>query len=196
MPKKVLIGIVKSDKSDKTRRVEIPRLVRHPLYGKFLRKQTVCYVHDEENASGEGDVVEIIESRRRSKTKRWDLVRIVEKSTEVDVVALRAAQRQREMEKDQGFDDGSISRVEEETPAKTEAEAPVEEVATEEVATEEVATEEVATEEVAAEEVATEEVAAEEVATEEVATEEVATEEVATEEVATEEVAGSDEEKE
>jgi small subunit ribosomal protein S17 len=181
MPKKVLIGIVKSDKSDKTRRVEIPRLVRHPLYGKFLRKQTVCYVHDEENASGEGDVVEIIESRRRSKTKRWDLVRIVEKSTEVDVVALRAAQRQREMEKDQGFDDGSISRVEGETPAKTEAEAPVEEVATEEVATEEVATEEVATEEVA---------------TEEVATEEVATEEVATEEVATEEVAGSDEEKE
>ena len=145
MPKKVVIGIVKSDKSDKTRRVEIPRLVRHPLYGKFLRKQTVCYVHDEENASGEGDVVEIIESVRRSKTKRWDLVRIVEKSTEVDVVALRAAQRQREMEKDQGFDDGSISRVEEETPAKTE-----------EVATEEVATEEVATEEVAAEEVATE----------------------------------------
>jgi small subunit ribosomal protein S17 len=79
MPKKVLIGIVKSDKSDKTRRVEIPRLVRHPLYGKFLRKQTVCYVHDEENASSEGDLVEIIESVRRSKTKRWDLVRIVEK---------------------------------------------------------------------------------------------------------------------
>ena len=148
MPKKVLIGIVKSDKSDKTRRVEIPRLVRHPLYGKFLRKQTVCYVHDEENASGEGDVVEIIESVRRSKTKRWDLVRIVEKSTEVDVVALRAAQRQREMEKDQGFDDGSNSRVEEEIPAKTE-EVAAEEVAAEEVATEEVATEEVATEEVA-----------------------------------------------
>ena len=138
MPKKVLIGVVKSDKSDKTRRVEIPRLVRHPLYGKFLRKQTVCYVHDEENASGEGDVVEIIESVRRSKTKRWDLVRIVEKSTEVDVVALRAAQRQRELEKDHGFDDGSIARVEEET---TEAQAPAEEVATEEVATEEVATE-------------------------------------------------------
>jgi small subunit ribosomal protein S17 len=167
MPKKVLIGIVKSDKSDKTRRVEIPRLVRHPLYGKFLRKQTVCYVHDEENASSEGDLVEIIESVRRSKTKRWDLVRIVEKSTEVDVVALRAAQRQREMEKDQGFDDGSISRVEDETIAQTESQTPVEEVAAEEVAAEEVAAEEVAAEEVAAEEVATEEVATEEVATEE-----------------------------
>ena len=165
MPKKVLIGIVKSDKSDKTRRVEIPRLVRHPLYGKFLRKQTVCYVHDEENASGEGDLVEIIESVRRSKTKRWDLVRIVEKSTEVDVVALRAAQRQREMEKGQGFDDGSIARVEEETPAKPEA--PVEEAPVEEVAVEEVAVEEAPVEEAPVEEVAVEEVAVEEVATEE-----------------------------
>ena len=140
MPKKVVIGIVKSDKSDKTRRVEIPRLVRHPLYGKFLRKQTVCYVHDEENASGEGDIVEIIESVRRSKTKRWDLVRIVEKSTEVDVVALRAAQRQREMEKDQGFDDGSISRVEE---------AVVEEAVVEEAVVEEAAVEEAVVEEAA-----------------------------------------------
>ena len=153
MPKKVLIGIVKSDKSDKTRRVEIPRLVRHPLYGKFIRKQTVCYVHDEENASGEGDLVEIIESVRRSKTKRWDLVRIVEKSTEVDVVALRAAQRQREMEKGQGFDDGSITHVEE---------VAVEEEAVEEVAVEEVAVEEVAVEEEAVEEVAVEEEAVEE----------------------------------
>lgn len=115
MPKKVVIGIVKSDKSDKTRRVEIPRLVRHPLYGKFIRKQTVCYVHDEENASSEGDLVEIIESARRSKTKRWDLVRIVEKSTEVDVVALRAAQRQREVENSEGFHDGTISNTEEAT---------------------------------------------------------------------------------
>jgi len=115
MPKKVVIGIVKSDKSDKTRRVEIPRLVRHPLYGKFMRKQTVCYVHDEENASSEGDLVEIIESVRRSKTKRWDLVRIVEKSTEVDVVALRAAQRQREVENSEGFHDGTISNAEEAT---------------------------------------------------------------------------------
>jgi small subunit ribosomal protein S17 len=123
MPKKVVIGIVKSDKSDKTRRVEIPRLVRHPLYGKFIRKQTVCYVHDEENASSEGDLVEIIESVRRSKTKRWDLVRIVEKSTEVDVVALRAAQRQREMENNEGFHDGSISRAEEESVV-AEAETP------------------------------------------------------------------------
>ena len=164
MPKKVVIGIVKSDKSDKTRRVEIPRLVRHPLYGKFIRKQTVCYVHDEENASGEGDIVEIIESVRRSKTKRWDLVRIVEKSTEVDVVALRAAQRQREMEKDQGFDDGSISRVEEEATATIAADAPEKETVAEEVAVEEPVAEEVAVEEPVAEEVAEEETVTEEVA--------------------------------
>ncbi len=153
MPKKVVIGIVKSDKSDKTRRVEIPRLVRHPLFGKFLRKQTVCYVHDEENASGEGDVVEIIESVRRSKTKRWDLVRIVEKSTEVDVVALRAAQRQREIEKDQGFDDGSISHVEE---------AVVEEAVVEEAVVEEAVVEEAVVEEAVVEEAVVEEAVVEE----------------------------------
>jgi len=98
MPKKVAVGVVKSDKMDKTRRVEIARLVRHPLYGKYVGKQTVCYVHDEDNVSNQGDLVEIIESVRRSKKKRWDLVRVVEKNTEVDVVALRAAQRQQQLD--------------------------------------------------------------------------------------------------
>ena len=90
MPKTVAIGTVKSDKMDKTRRVEIPRLVKHPKYGKFIRRKTVCYVHDENNESGVGDTVEIIEAAPRSKTKRWDLVRVVEKSTAVDVAALKA----------------------------------------------------------------------------------------------------------
>ena len=91
MPKTVAVGVVISAKQDKTRRVEIPRLVKHPKYGKYIKKKTVCYVHDEKNESGEGDTVEIIESIPRSKTKRWNLQRIVAKSTMVDVAALRAA---------------------------------------------------------------------------------------------------------
>jgi small subunit ribosomal protein S17 len=79
------IGIVTRDKTLKTRRVEVPRLYRHPRYGKTLRTKTICYVHDENNDSHNGDLVEIVESRPRSKTKRWDLVRIVTKSTSVKV---------------------------------------------------------------------------------------------------------------
>jgi len=96
MPKRQAIGRVTSDKMDKTRVVEIPRLVRHPKYGKFVRKRTVCYVHDETNESGYGDTVEIIESRPLSKKKRWQLVKVLEKNTEVDVTALRAARKQAE----------------------------------------------------------------------------------------------------
>ncbi len=91
MPKKIAVGVVKSDKCLKTRRVEIDRHVRHPKYGKFIRQRTVCYVHDENNESGLGDTVEIIESRPLSKTKRWNLVRVVERSRAVDVAALKAA---------------------------------------------------------------------------------------------------------
>ncbi|EAQ82595.1 30S ribosomal protein S17 [Blastopirellula marina] len=94
MPKKVLVGKVTSDKMDKTRRVEITRRLRHPLYGKYYSRRMVCHVHDESNESGQGDMVEIIESRPLSKTKRWALVRIVEKSREVDVAALKAARDQ------------------------------------------------------------------------------------------------------
>ena len=91
MPKKVAVGLVTSDKTAKTRRVEIPRLVKHPKYGKFIRRKTICYVHDEHSESGKGDTVEIVETRPRSKTKRWELVRVIEKSTIVDVAKLRAA---------------------------------------------------------------------------------------------------------
>jgi small subunit ribosomal protein S17 len=93
MPKRVETGIVTSDKMAKTRRVEIPRLVRHPRYGKFVRRKTICYVHDENNESHAGDVVEIMESRPMSRTKRWELVRVVEKGKLVDLVAMRAAAR-------------------------------------------------------------------------------------------------------
>ena len=93
MPKRVVSGIVTSDKMSKTRRVEINRLVKHPKYKKYIRRRTVCYAHDEGNESGTGDRVEIIESEPLSKLKRWRLVRVLEKSTEVDVAALRAARK-------------------------------------------------------------------------------------------------------
>ena len=94
MPKKVAVGVVTGANNEKTRRVEILRRVKHPVYGKYIRQRTVCYVHDEKNESAEGDTVEIVESRPRSRTKRWELVQIIEKSRAVDVAALRAAARQ------------------------------------------------------------------------------------------------------
>src|SRR5438477_12130384 len=77
--RRIEIGIVTSDKMDKTRRVEIPRLVKHPRYGKYIRRRTICHVHDETNESRAGDQVEIMETRRLPKTKTWRLVKIVAK---------------------------------------------------------------------------------------------------------------------
>jgi small subunit ribosomal protein S17 len=91
MPKRVEIGVVVSDRVQKTRRVEIPRLVRHAKYGKILRRRTVCHVHDEANDSKQGDTVEIVESRPRSRLKRWELVRVVTRSQAVDLAAMKAA---------------------------------------------------------------------------------------------------------
>jgi small subunit ribosomal protein S17 len=93
MPKKQVIGVVTSDRMEKSRRVEVSRMERHPKYGKYIKRRTVCHVHDENNESGLGDTVEIIECPPKSKTKRWDLVRVVSKSQEVDLAALRAAQK-------------------------------------------------------------------------------------------------------
>ena len=93
MPSRVVVGVVTSDRASKTRRVEINRLVRHEKYGKFVKRRSVCHVHDENNESAMGDTVEIQESRPLSRLKRWTLVRIVEKNKEVDLAALRAAKR-------------------------------------------------------------------------------------------------------
>jgi small subunit ribosomal protein S17 len=93
MPKRKSIGVVTSDKMNKSRRVEIPRLVMHAKYGKFIRRKTVCHVHDEENTSHVGDTVEIVECRPRSKTKCWELVRVVAQSRLVDIAAMRQAAR-------------------------------------------------------------------------------------------------------
>jgi small subunit ribosomal protein S17 len=73
------VGVVTSDKMNKTRRVEIPRLVKHPRYGKYIKRRTICHVHDEQNESRQGDTVEIMETRPLSKTKHWRLLRIVTK---------------------------------------------------------------------------------------------------------------------
>jgi small subunit ribosomal protein S17 len=93
MPKRVVVGVVTSDKTAKTRRVEVQRLVREPKYGKYQRRRTVCHVHDELNDSKLGDTVEITECRPRSRTKVWELVRVVSRNQGVDFAALRAAAR-------------------------------------------------------------------------------------------------------
>lgn len=80
--RRVEVGVVTRDKMDKTRRVEIPRLVKHPRYGKYIKRRTVCYVHDEQNQSRLGDTVEIMETRPLSKLKSWRLVRVVTKAPE------------------------------------------------------------------------------------------------------------------
>jgi small subunit ribosomal protein S17 len=75
--KTTLIGIVTSARGEKTLRVEVSSKVKHPLYGKYVRHRTVCYAHDEEQAASEDDRVEIVECRPRSKTKRWELVKVL-----------------------------------------------------------------------------------------------------------------------
>ena len=89
--RRTLVGIVTRDKTAKTRRVEVGRLVRHAKYGKFIKQRTVCYVHDEKNESHLGDTVEIAESRPLSKTKRWRLVRVVTKAPSRTLASLEGA---------------------------------------------------------------------------------------------------------
>ena len=81
--RKTLTGTVTSDKRAKTRRVEVDRLYAHPKYGKIVKAKTVCHVHDENNESKAGDLVEIVATRKLSKTKAWRLSRVLEKAKEV-----------------------------------------------------------------------------------------------------------------
>lgn len=78
--RKSRIGIVTSDKMDKTITVTVERKVKHPIYGKFLKKSTKFHAHDEGNQCGVGDTVRIMETRPLSKTKRWRLVEVIEKA--------------------------------------------------------------------------------------------------------------------
>jgi small subunit ribosomal protein S17 len=78
--RKTRIGIVSSNKMAKTITVTVERKVKHPIYGKFLKKSSSFHAHDENNTAGIGDVVRIMETRPLSKTKRWRLVEIIEKA--------------------------------------------------------------------------------------------------------------------
>lgn len=78
--RKIRVGIVTSDKMDKTITVAVERKVKHPIYGKFVKKTTKFHAHDEKQECAIGDVVKIMETRPLSKTKRWRLVEVVEKA--------------------------------------------------------------------------------------------------------------------
>ena len=78
--RKVIVGFVTSDKMDKTIVVTVEEFIRHPLYGKRVKRSKKFKAHDEENTSGIGDKVRIMETRPLSKDKRWRLVEIVEKA--------------------------------------------------------------------------------------------------------------------
>jgi small subunit ribosomal protein S17 len=75
--RKTAVGVVTGDKMNKTRRVEVERLVRHPQYGKYVRRRSVCHAHDETNDTKIGDTVEIMETRPLSKTKCWRIIRVI-----------------------------------------------------------------------------------------------------------------------
>lgn len=77
--RKTRIGIVTSNKMTKTITVAVERKVKHPIYGKFVKKTTKFHAHDEKNEASIGDIVRIMETRPLSKTKRWRLVEVVEK---------------------------------------------------------------------------------------------------------------------
>ena len=77
---KTLTGVVVSNSGDKSIRVAVDFRIKHPRYGKYIKRRTKLGVHDEHNQAGVGDVVEIAQCRPHSKTKSWRLVRILEKT--------------------------------------------------------------------------------------------------------------------
>jgi len=78
--RKTRTGVVSSNKMTKTITVEVERKVKHPLYGKFVKKTSRFHAHDEKNECAIGDIVKIMETRPLSKTKRWRLVEIILKA--------------------------------------------------------------------------------------------------------------------
>lgn len=78
--RRTVVGKVSSSKMNKTISVRCGRRLKHPLYGKYLKRSTDYKAHDEDNQAGEGDTVEIMETRPLSKSKRWRLVRVLEKA--------------------------------------------------------------------------------------------------------------------
>ncbi len=82
--RKERIGVVVSNKMDKTITVAVERLVKHPLYGKYIKRTTKLMAHDENNEANEGDIVRIMETRPLSKHKRWRLVEIIERAKKIE----------------------------------------------------------------------------------------------------------------
>ena len=78
--RKEKVGVVVSDKMDKSIIVAVKRKVKHPIYGKFVNKTTKFHAHNESNTCNEGDTVRIMETRPLSKTKCWRLVEIIERA--------------------------------------------------------------------------------------------------------------------
>ena len=78
--RKVRVGMVVSDKMDKTVVIAIEDNVKHPVYGKIIKRTLKVHAHDEENTCGIGDKVRIMETRPLSKTKRWRVVEVIEKA--------------------------------------------------------------------------------------------------------------------
>ena len=78
--KKTRIGLVTSNKMDKTITVSIERKIKHPIYGKFVKKTKKFMAHDEANTCNEGDLVKIMESRPLSRKKKWALVEVIERA--------------------------------------------------------------------------------------------------------------------
>jgi len=81
--RKTRVGVVVSDKMDKTVVVKVDNIVKHPTYKKYIKRSITCKAHDEENACGVGDKVLIIESRPLSKDKRWRVREIIVKNVSV-----------------------------------------------------------------------------------------------------------------
>jgi small subunit ribosomal protein S17 len=82
--RKMVKGTVISDKMDKTVVVVTEKLVKHPLYGKFIRKRKKLYAHDEENQCSVGDLVQLAETRPLSRLKRWRVVSIIKKAEKLE----------------------------------------------------------------------------------------------------------------
>ncbi len=82
--RKERVGVVVSDKMDKTRVVVVDRLMQHPKYKKYVRRRKKFYAHDENNEAREGDLVRIVETRPLSKMKRWRIVEILRRAKRLE----------------------------------------------------------------------------------------------------------------
>lgn len=80
--KRTLVGVVTSDKMQKTITVEVTRLVKHPTYGKYVRRRNRFKAHDERSEAKEGDTVQVVECKPMSRTKRWRLQKVLARGSE------------------------------------------------------------------------------------------------------------------